>query len=40
MSVRAESRTGLRLRSLSHPEIGLHKNVNLWKLEIMKTKRA
>jgi hypothetical protein len=25
---------------LSRPEIGLHKNVNLWKLEFMKTKRA
>ena len=25
---------------LSRPEIGLHKNVNLWELEFMKTKRA
>jgi hypothetical protein len=25
---------------VSRPEIGLHKNVNLWKLEFMKTKRA
>lgn len=26
--------------NLSRPEIGLHKNVNLWELEFMKTKRA
>lgn len=26
--------------TMSRPEIGLHKKVNLWNLEYMKTKRA